>query len=54
MLIVGEPQFHVSMMTFDKVRGRLSGDTSDSIPFFYAGFLDCARSAEPGVRATYV
>lgn len=54
VLIVGEPEFHVAMMSFDKVRGRLSGDAGDNIPFFYAGFSERARSAEPGVRATYV
>ncbi|MCR8959735.1 hypothetical protein M0765_018920 [Variovorax sp. S2] len=54
VLVVGEPEFHVAMMSFDKVRGRLSGDVGDNIPFFYAGFSERARSAEPGVRATYV
>lgn len=54
VLIVGEPEFHVAMMSFDKVRGRLSGDVGDNIPFFYAGFSERARSAEPGVRASYV
>jgi hypothetical protein len=54
VLIVGEPLFHVAMITFDKVRGRLSGDASDNIPFFYDGFAERARKAEPGMRAFYV
>ncbi len=54
VLIVGEPEFHVAMIAFDKVRGRLSGDAGDNIPFFYEGFAERARKAEPGVRAFYV
>jgi hypothetical protein len=54
VLIVGEPAFHVAMITFDRVRGRLSGDAGDNIPFFYDGFAERARRAEPGSRALYV
>jgi hypothetical protein len=54
VLIVGEPRFHVAIITFDKVRGRLSGDKADSIPFFYQGFSERAKSAVPGTRALYV
>jgi hypothetical protein len=50
---VGEPDFHVALMTWDKVKGRLRGDAADSIPFFYDGFAERARQAEPGVRALY-
>jgi hypothetical protein len=34
VLVVGEPAFRVAMITWDKVRGRLSGDDGDNIPFF--------------------
>jgi len=54
VLIVGEPEFHVAIVTFDKVRGRLSGDKADNIPFFYQGFSERVRSAKPGTRALYV
>ena len=54
VLIVGEPEFHVAMSTFDRVRGRLSGDVGDNIPFFYEGFAERARDAQPGVRAFYI
>ncbi|VDO16615.1 unnamed protein product, partial [Brugia timori] len=33
VLVVGPPKFSVAMMTFDKVRARLSGDPADSIVF---------------------
>jgi hypothetical protein len=54
VLIVGEPAFHVAMITFDKVRGRLSGDKADNIPFFYQGFSERVKEAVPGTRALYV
>lgn len=54
VLIVGEPVFHVAMIAFDKVRGRLTGDAGDNIPFFYEGFAERARQAKPGDQALYV
>jgi hypothetical protein len=54
VLVVGEPAFHVAIITFDKVRGRLSGDEGDNIPFFYEGFAERVRAAIPGTRALYV
>lgn len=54
VLVVGEPKFHVAIMTFDKVRGRLGGDDGDNIPFFYEGFAAKVRSATPGTRALYI
>ncbi|WP_338663563.1 hypothetical protein VQH23_00045 [Pararoseomonas sp. SCSIO 73927] len=54
VLVVGEPAFHVALMTWDKLRGRLGGDAADNLPFFYAGFAERARQAAPGTRALYV
>jgi hypothetical protein len=54
VLVVGEPVYRVAMMTWDKVRGRLGGDSADNIPFFYAGFAERARTARPGDDALYV
>lgn len=54
VLIVGEPDFHVAMITFDKVRGRLGGDEGDNIPFFYNGFAAKASAKEPSYHALYV
>ena len=53
VLVVGEPKFHVAIITWDKVRGRLSGDRADNISFFFDGFAQRVRRAEPGVRALY-
>jgi hypothetical protein len=54
VLVVGEPSFHVAIITFEKVRGRLFGDRGDNIPFFYEGFSKRVRAATPGTRALYV
>ena len=52
--MVGEPAFRVALLAWDRVRGRLSGDAAANIPFFYAGFAERARRAEPGADALYV
>jgi len=54
VLVVGEPGFRVAIITWDKVRGRLSGDVGDNLPFFYAGFAERARRAAPGTDTLYV
>ena len=54
VLVVGEPDFHVALMTWNKVRGRMSGDPADNIPFVYTGFKDRVRRGEPGTDALYV
>jgi len=54
VLVVGEPDCKIALLAFDKVRGRLSGDEGDNIPFFYAGFSERARNAEPGTDVLYV
>jgi hypothetical protein len=54
ILVVGQPNFEVSIITFDKVRGRLSGDKADNIPFFYEGFAARVKNAVPGTKAMYV
>ncbi len=54
VLVVGEPAFRVALLTWDQVRGRLSGDSGCNIPFLYAGFADRIRRAEPGTDVLYV
>jgi hypothetical protein len=54
VLLVGEPDFRVALLTWDKTRGRVSGDEADNIPFFYDGFAGRVRSAKPGDDALYV
>jgi hypothetical protein len=54
VLVVGEPTFRIALLAWDRVRSRLSGDRADNIPFFYSGFAERVRRAEPGEDALYV
>lgn len=54
VLIVGEPATHIAIATWAKVRGRLSGDPADNIPFFYQGFADMASTLPAGKRKLFV
>lgn len=54
VLIVGEPNFRIAIITWDKVRGRVSGDEGDNIVFFYSGFAERVRKANAGDDALYV
>ena len=54
VLVFGEPSCHIAITTWEKVRGRLSGDLADNIPFFYEGFAERARKAEPGTNVVLV
>ena len=54
VLVAGEPECKIGLLTWDKVRGRLGGDPADEIPFFYAGFARRAKERKPGDHVTYV
>ncbi len=54
VLIVGEPDCRIALITWDKVSGRLAGDAGDDIPFFYAGFAERALQAKPGDDVLFV
>ncbi|MEM8535623.1 MAG: hypothetical protein AAGF95_32630 [Chloroflexota bacterium] len=54
VFVTGEPDAHIAIITFDKVRGRLNGDEGDNIPFFYAGFASRAASPAKGTQVLYV
>ena len=48
VLVVGEPDAHVALMTWSKVTGRITGDAGDDIVFFFDGFAAKAAAPEPG------
>lgn len=54
IFVVGEPDFNIAIIAFNKVKGRLSGDAAENIPFFYKGFAERARKANKGDSALYV
>jgi len=54
ILVVGEPDAHVALMTWSKVVGRLTGDEGDDLVFFFEGFAEKAAQPEPGSNVLYL
>jgi hypothetical protein len=54
ILVVGEPEAHVALMTWSKVTGRITGDAGDDIVFFFDGFAAQATSPEPGSNVLFL
>ena len=54
VLVVSGPDWTVALLARDKVRGRLSGDEGDNIPFFFEGFVEAVSNAKPGQSKLYV
>ncbi len=54
VLVVGEPSRHIAIATWGKVRGRLDGDTADSVTFLYGGWVEQVLNAPTGARRLFV
>ena len=54
ILVVGEPDAHVALMTWSKVVGRLTGDEGDDIVFFFNGFAEKAAQPEAGAEVLFL
>ncbi|MEO5686099.1 MAG: hypothetical protein ABIR54_01960 [Burkholderiaceae bacterium] len=54
ILVVGEPEAHVALMTWSKVVGRLTGDVGDDIVYFFAGFAQKAETPEAGSNVLFL
>jgi len=54
ILLTGLPVFEISLLAYDKVRGRLKNGPEDSIPFFFEGYAERVRQAKPGDKAMIV
>lgn len=54
ILVTGQPHFEISLLAYDKVRGRLKNGAEDNIPFFFEGYADRVRNAKPGDKAMVV
>ncbi|GAA2573517.1 hypothetical protein [Pseudonocardia hydrocarbonoxydans] len=54
VLVVGEPEFRVAMITWDRVRAGSPVDEAGNVPFFYEGFAERARRGRPGDDVLYV
>ena len=53
VLVVGEPEAHVALMTWSKVTGRITGDAGDDIVFFFDGFAAKPARPEPGSNVLF-
>lgn len=54
ILVVGEPDAHVALMTWSKVTGRITGDAGDDVVFFFDGFAAEAAQPEPGSNVLFL
>lgn len=54
VLVVGDSNCHVALLTHRKVEGRLGGDEGDNIPFFFEGFAARARGPTPDRGVLYI
>jgi hypothetical protein len=54
ILVVGEPDAHVALMTWSKVTGRLTGDVGDDIVYFFDGFAQKAEHPAAGTNVLFL
>ncbi|NDV79496.1 hypothetical protein [Dysgonomonas sp. 511] len=39
ILVTGQPEFEMSLLAYDKVKGRFENGSEDNIPFFFDGYV---------------
>lgn len=49
ILVTGQPDFEVSILAFEKVKGRLENGTEDNIPFYFAGYVERVQNKQSGM-----
>ena len=49
ILVTGQPEFEVSILAFEKVKGRLENGKEDNIPFYFAGYLERVKNKQSGM-----
>lgn len=54
IFVTGMPDFEISLIVFNKVKGRLENGKEDNIPFFFAGYAERVENAKPGDKASIV
>ena len=54
MLICGEPDSTIALLTWNKVKGRLLGDKSDHIAYFLDEFGKAVFQPEKGTNLVYL
>lgn len=54
ILVTGQPNFEISLLAFEKVKGRIQNGKEDNIPFFFQGYVERVTKAKPGDQAMIV
>ncbi|MFZ6013451.1 MAG: hypothetical protein ACOYXT_24120 [Bacteroidota bacterium] len=54
ILVTGQPNFEISLLAFEKVKGRIHNGKEDNIPFFFQGYVERVAKAKPGDKAMIV
>jgi hypothetical protein len=54
ILVTGQPNFEISLLAFEKVKGRIQNGKEDNIPFFFQGYVERVNKAKPGDKAMIV
>lgn len=49
ILVTGQPEFEVSILAFDKVKGRIENGKEDNIPFYFAGYVERVKNKQSGM-----
>lgn len=54
ILVTGQPEFEISIIVFDKIKGRIINGQEDNISYFFEGYSERVRNAKNGDSATIV
>lgn len=56
ILVTGQPEYEVSLLAVEKVKGRIINGIEDSIPFFFDGYIRAVERgrSEKGYRSMIV
>lgn len=54
ILVTGQPTFEISILAFEKTKGRIENGKEDSIPFFFEGYSSRVKNAKKGESVLFV
>ncbi len=54
VLVTGQPDYEVSILAFEKVKGRMVNGGEDNIPFFFRGYTEKLKTVQSGETVLFV
>ncbi|MBC7862722.1 MAG: hypothetical protein IAF38_07080 [Bacteroidia bacterium] len=54
IFVTGQPNFEISFLAFEKIKGRIENGAEDNIPYFFKGYTERIKNAKPGDKAMIV